>query len=70
MNCVGCGKALGPFDMGYDVCMDCTKARARTVANHGKCSCGSKRKPGKVMKVYSRSWISCNRCLGTIKQLS
>ncbi len=35
-----------------------------------KCRCGSKKDPTEVRSVGSRSWISCFRCLGQIKQLS
>jgi len=68
-HCEGCGQELGVFDMGYDVCMECTKARHRAVINR-KCSCGSKKRPSEIHKAYSRTWISCLRCLGQIKQLS
>lgn len=50
--------------------MAVVKARARTVANRGRCSCGKLRDPGEVKRVGSRSWLPCLRCLGSIKQLS
>ena len=69
MTCEGCTKPLGPMDLGYTVCMDCTRARHNAVLKR-KCCCGNKRRPTEVKKAYSRSWISCYRCLGQIKQLS
>lgn len=69
--CEGCEKELPPVDvvMGWNVCMDCTKARHRAVVAR-KCICGKKRRNSEVHKAYSRRWISCLRCLGTVKQLS
>ena len=66
----GCGSTLTPFDMQWGVCMGCTKARHRAVLNRGKCGCGSKKVPGDIARTGSRSWVPCNRCLGSIKQLS
>ena len=68
-QCEGCGSELGVFDIGYSICMECTKARHRAVINR-KCSCGNKKRPSKIKRIHSRTWISCNRCLGQIKQLS
>ena len=69
-HCHGCDRPLTGFlDELYDVCMDCTKARHRAVVN-GKCTCGRKAKPGATCKAYSRTWIPCQRCLGTIRQVS
>lgn len=49
--------------------MTVVKARHRAALTH-KCSCGKMKDPTEVKKVGSRTWISCHRCLGTIKQLS
>lgn len=49
--------------------MAVVKARHRAVMNR-KCSCGKLKDPTEVKRIGSRSWISCNRCLGQIKQLS
>jgi hypothetical protein len=69
-NCEGCSKPLGVFDAsgGWNVCMDCTKARHRAVVN-GKCTCGKKAVPRKTGNGI-RKWIGCDRCLGSIKQLN
>ena len=69
--CEGCQKPLGPMDGGYDVCMPCTVARQKAVTQwHGACHCGKQRRPSEIHKIGSRTWISCLRCLGQIKQLS
>ncbi len=59
------------YDEGsfYGVPMDVVKARHRAVMSH-KCGCGKKRDPSEIKRVGSRTWISCFRCLGQIKQLS
>ena len=70
MNCEGCGKELGAVEaLSWDVCLDCTKARHRAVVGRG-CKCGRKARPTEVLRTGSRSWISCFRCLGQIRQLS
>lgn len=71
MNCEGCDKPLSPVDVagGYTVCFGCTRARHKAVLRR-KCCCGRDRRPTGVMRIGSRSWISCRRCLGQIKQLS
>ena len=47
--------------------MATVRARHRA-AMSGKCSCGRLRDPVEK-KAYSRHWVSCLRCLGTIKTL-
>lgn len=49
--------------------MAVVKARYRAVMNR-KCCCGKLKDPTKVNRIGSRSFISCYRCLGQIKQLS
>ena len=49
--------------------MDVIKARHRAAVT-GKCSCGVLRDPREVSNGLGRRWLSCDRCLGTIKQLS
>lgn len=49
--------------------MATVKARHRAAMN-GQCHCGRLRDPGDMRRIASRSWIPCQRCLGTIKQLS
>lgn len=61
MKCEGCGEA-GLFN----VCMPCVKARHRAAVTR-RCSCGRKRR--EVLKAHlGREWISCERCLGTVRQ--
>jgi hypothetical protein len=50
-------------------CLDCVKARHRAAISH-KCSCPKRLKQPITHKVYSRVWIACKRCFGTIKQLA
>lgn len=55
----------------HDVCWYCVKARQRAVVNRGRCVCGNDRIEHKdIHRAGSRTWISCDRCLGTVKQLS
>lgn len=71
MACDGCGRPMHSWAyMRWGVCMDCTKSRAKCVASHGRCVCGKKAVPAEVIRTGSRSWVPCNRCLGTIRQLS
>ncbi len=49
--------------------METVKARHRAALSH-KCSCRKLKDPTEVMRIGSRRWISCHRCLGQIKQLS
>jgi hypothetical protein len=49
--------------------MDVVRARHRAVIER-KCRCGNKRDPSEIKRVGSRTWISCLRCFGQIKQLS
>ena len=71
MKCEGCLKELSVFDMcqGYSVCFECTKARHKAVLKR-HCVCGSKKRESSIHKIGSRTWVSCLRCLGQIKQLS
>lgn len=67
--CQGCGKELNPVEaLHWDICFNCTKARHRSV--NGRCKCGRMARPTKVLRIGSRSWIACHRCLGQIRQLS
>jgi len=49
--------------------MEVVKARHQAVLRH-KCCCGPRKDPTEIRRLASRTWISCYRCLGTIKQLS
>ena len=69
-TCEGCGCALGVVEaVNWGVCLDCTRARARAVGSGGRCSCGPKRRRERVVKTAIRSWMACDRCLGTVRQL-
>lgn len=79
-TCSICGKPRGL--MG-DPCMKCIQSRAKA-AQDGKCHCGNQAIPGEeisaggykvrvdgeVRNRGGRSWIPCQRCLGTIRQTS
>lgn len=65
MSCEAC---LQPSFWG--ICFSCVKARHKACMKR-KCVCPKKlRRESKIKKTGSRSWISCERCLGQIKQLS
>lgn len=52
-----------------EISLDVVRARHRAAMTH-RCGCRSKALPSELKRVGSRSWISCNRCLGTIRQVS
>lgn len=51
-------------------CMNCVRARAAAVSKGGRCVCPKRKQEPVEKRSIHRSWISCERCLGTIKQLS
>lgn len=63
--CSGCGAPVF-----YNPCLACVRARQRTAVSGGRCLCGRRARPGDVLTHFSRSWVPCLRCLGTIRQLS
>lgn len=67
--CSACGK---PVFRWADPCMDCVRSRAKVATSgRGRCTCPKKlQRPSEVHKMGSRRWITCGRCLGTIKQLN
>jgi hypothetical protein len=71
-DCEGCLKEMDTmgFLQGYTICMDCVKARHKTVLRLGKCVCRKADKRPRETGNKSRKWLSCDRCLGTIKQLN
>lgn len=69
MICSVCGKPGGLVVLDGGPCMPCVRARHRAAITH-RCSCGSQRIPAPLARIGSRSWIACNRCLGTIRQVS
>jgi len=69
--CQGCACTLGAYEAArWGVCMECTRARARACGASGRCMCGRKRIEGEALRVGSRSWVPCKRCLGSVRQLS
>lgn len=65
--CDGCGKQVL---MCWNPCMDCVKARYNAVLKR-RCCCGKQRRENpKVHKIGSRTWMTCDRCLGQTRQLS
>lgn len=69
--CPVCGEPADIFAIADGgPCMNCVRSRA-AAAQDGRCHCGRKAIPDpEIHRVYSRTWQSCLRCLGTIKQLS
>jgi hypothetical protein len=65
--CEACQSPLGPFDTGYSVCMACARARHRAAVTH-RCVCGRLRRP-RTVSTGIRTWVACDRCLGTIRQI-
>ena len=53
----------------WGISMEVVKARHAAAMDH-RCHCGNKKDPGKVNRIGSRTWVACERCFGTIKQLS
>lgn len=62
--CSGCGAPVI-----FDPCLACVRVRQKA-AFSGRCACGRRARPGDVLTHFSRSWVPCLRCLGTIRQLS
>ena len=50
--------------------MAVVKARMQVATRRGGCKCGKLKDPTEIKRAGSRTWISCHRCLGQIKQLS
>ena len=69
MTCEGCGERFYNFFDRLAICLTCVKARHRA-ALALKCLCGRQARQSDVHRVGSRTWISCLRCLGSIRQLS
>lgn len=73
-NCQACGTPVNAVEWAlaaedhYPIHLRCVDARRRAVARR-KCVCRT-RKYAVRKQVGSRAWLSCNRCLGQIQQLS
>ena len=53
-----------------EISLEVVRARHRAALD-GRCHCGSKRIPHPaILRMGSRTWRSCDRCFGTIEQLS
>lgn len=63
-KCEGCGQ---PVMRSNNPCWECVKARARAAVTR-RCSCGKKRRE-RAVDVGFGAWVSCDRCLGTVRQL-
>jgi hypothetical protein len=77
MICIGCDSTLTPVEAamatdGHLICMACVRARAKVATTgRGHCTCPKRlKRPTDVKQIGSRRWISCERCLGQIEQLS
>lgn len=72
-DCEGCAQRIitpGERAMGWEVCLDCTKARARAAFTR-RCTCGRRARPTGVKgRPGARQWVACERCLGTIRQVA
>ena len=65
--CDACGERTFAW---VNPCMPCVKARHRAAVTH-RCACPKRlKRPTEVKQIGSRRWIACERCLGTIEQLS
>lgn len=62
MNCEGCGTQ----DF-FRVCMGCVRARHKAAMTR-RCSCRKAVRREVPKKHLGREWISCERCLGTVRQ--
>lgn len=65
VHCEGCGM---PTWATNNPCWECVKARARAATTGGRCKCGRKRRE-RVVETRVRCWVSCERCLGVVRQL-
>jgi hypothetical protein len=70
VHCDGCGNVTFAWT---NPCMPCVKARAHVATRgRGRCSCPKRlrRETGIKSNGLGRTWISCERCLGTVRQVS
>lgn len=69
--CPVCGKPGGLVLLDGKPCMDCIRSRQRTATTGSRCKCGKQKQPTEVLgRPGARQWISCKRCLGTIRQVA
>lgn len=69
LTCQVCGKPGGLVLLDGKPCMPCIRSRQKA-AMDGRCHCGSQKIAGAKRSIGSRSWIPCERCFGTIRQVS
>lgn len=67
MKCTAC--QVTEVLPGMDPCWGCVKARAKTAFSH-RCTCPAKLKRPRTIVTRSRSWLGCDRCLGSIRNLN
>ena len=69
-TCTVCGKPGGLWVViDGKPCMACITARMKAATNGGRCVCRKADKRPRTITTRSRSWVGCDRCLGTIKTL-
>ena len=69
--CPVCGEPADLFAIADGgPCMDCVRARAASVAANGRCRCPKAKQQPRTVTTRSRSWVACDRCLGSIRQIS
>jgi len=71
--CEGCLEPLSNFDIifKYSICLECVKTRHYTATKYQhRCHCGKKKRESEEKRMASRRWISCERCLGCVRQIS
>ena len=48
-------------------CLECARAR-QGAAMDGRCHCQRQLRQPREVSTRSRSWVTCDRCFGTIRQ--
>lgn len=66
--CATCGRPGGLLALSGP-CLDCARSRQRA-AMDGRCHCPRALCRPRDIVTRIRSWIGCDRCLGTIRQTS
>lgn len=67
MRCQFCGNV---DIFGERLCTSCIRSRQQAVLKR-KCVCPKRlQRPTDLKRIGSRSWVSCERCLGQIRQVS
>lgn len=69
MICEGCEEEFINIIDQHPICTPCVRARHKAVLAR-KCVCRSKKHTKECNNGMGRRWLSCLRCLGTVKQLS